>query len=57
MVGWRADERIAQLRDEADRWRLANEAAPRRAGALSRLRGRLDARVGRRPDPVAAARV
>jgi len=56
MVGWRTNERIAQLWDEADRRRLADDAAPRRAGTLSRLSRHLDPRVGRGPDPVVTAR-
>jgi hypothetical protein len=54
-LGWGTDERIAALRDEAERRRMADRARARRTGARPRITRYLETRLGRRPDPIATA--
>jgi hypothetical protein len=55
-LGWRTDERIARLRDEAHRRRLANHASTRPVDGWTRIGRYLATRLGRRTKRLATAR-
>jgi hypothetical protein len=55
-LGWRTDERITLLRDEAHRRRLANQASTRPVDGWTRIGRNLASRLGRRTKPRATAR-
>jgi len=55
-LGWRTNERIARLHDEAERRRLADRVPARPVAGRTRIARYLDSRIGRRPEPVATVR-